>query len=58
MKKIVYKIIRKLAYVFFEMGGAMLRLLAKFYGQDAFYKIVGTRYGFNVDFVIGKKVRK
>ena len=32
----------------------MLMLLSRFYEQKAMYKIVETKYGFNIDFVIDK----
>lgn len=53
-KNIAYKAIRWSALLLLEAGCKMLMLLSRFYEQKAMYKIVETKYGFNIDFVIDK----
>ena len=54
MKNVAYRTIRFVAYLFLEAGCRTIMLLARLYGQDAMYRIVETRHGFNVDFVIDR----
>lgn len=51
MKEFAYKIIRKLAYCCLSIACKMIGLMMRYYESEIFYKVLGTKHGYNIEFI-------
>ena len=57
MKEIAYKIIRKMAYCCLSMACKMIGLMMRYYESEIFYKVLGTKHGYNIESIKRVKLK-